>query len=179
MSLPAEDKFMQTNRRYRPKVDLPLTPVEMFLNIGTFLALIALLGITLWGFLTVPDTIPTHFNLQGQPNNYGGKGTFLLLPFVGIMLFILLQVVGRYPHTYNFPWPITEENAARQYQIARTLIYWLNFLFGCMFLFIQWQAIQAAISGELPDSFVFVVIGVVVLVFLSIAIYIVTASRAR
>ena len=46
----------------------------------------------------------------------------------------LLTLLVRVPHLYNYPWPITPQNAARQYLAARRLILALRVLVVLVFL---------------------------------------------
>lgn len=143
------------------------------------MGLLVLIAITIWGFLAAPAIVPTHFNAPGQPDNYGGKASLILLPIIGIVLFILIAVLARYPHTYNFPWPITEENAPRQYLLARTFLRWLSLILCWLFAVLQWGIIQSALSHLVPGLFIGALI--VGFIFLGIAIagYIIIAARAR
>lgn len=84
------------------------------------LAFIAYLLILNWDIL--PDRIPAHFGFEGRPDAYGNKSTLLLLPGAAVLVYLLLTLVGRYPHIFNYPWKITSENAYRQYQLAVTMM---------------------------------------------------------
>src|SRR5581483_10233731 len=105
--------------RNRPILHLPRTPFETLLEVLTLLGVIMVLAITVWGYIALPTTIPTHYNIQGAPNAYGSKASLLTLPILTICLAVLLTVLSRFPHRYNYPWPITPENAPRQYALAR------------------------------------------------------------
>ncbi|WP_428235920.1 SdpI family protein [Gracilimonas sp.] len=44
----------------------------------------------------VPETVPTHFNLQGEADDYGPKWTILyMLPAIGIILYVALLLLPR------------------------------------------------------------------------------------
>lgn len=167
---------MQSGPRRRPVLTIPSTPLEKLFSAGALLGLLALIGITIWGFLVAPATIPTHFNLQGVPDSYGGKASFLFLPIVGIVLYALFAVLARYPHTYNYPRPITQENAARQYQLARTLLRWLNLVICWLFASIQWGTIQAALH-QAQGLFVGVLIAAVTIPLISVVYYLIVSAR--
>ena len=64
----------------------------------------------------LPDTIPTHFNAQGVPDDTGDKSTLYFLVLVGTAVFVIIHLVNRTPHLANFSVPITPENAEQQYQ---------------------------------------------------------------
>src|SRR5437899_6231022 len=109
-------------KRSRPVLHLPRTQFEKLLEVLTAVGLIILIAVTVWGYIALPAVIPTHYGFSGAPNGYGGKGNLLTLPIVCICLAVLLTVLSRYPHIYNYSWPITAENAPRQYYLARLLL---------------------------------------------------------
>lgn len=52
---------------------------------------------------TLPDRIPTHFDLNGRPDNYGSKAVLWLLPAILWAECILFSVLMRFPQVYNMP----------------------------------------------------------------------------
>jgi uncharacterized membrane protein len=95
---------------------------------------------------SLPDTIPSHFDINGRVNAYGPKTLLLIYPATGLFITLLFQSLCRYPWVFNYPVRITAENASRQYLRGRLLLRWVNaavWLFGA----VQWEAIQAARSA--------------------------------
>jgi len=166
--------------RYRPVLHLPRTPLEKLLEALTALGVIILIAMTVWGYFALPAVIPTHYGFSGAPNAYGGKGSLLTLPIVSICLAVLLTVLSRYPHLYNYPWPITAENAPRQYSLARLLLRWITLEMVWMVCGLQGLIIQSAQSHHAPDAVLllipaFFVLAVIVTIILGIR----AAARAR
>ncbi len=162
----------------RPILPIPRTPYENLLVALTVLGVVAVLILTAWGWLTLPATIPTHYGISGQPNAYGGKGGLLILPVVAICLAALLTFLTRFPHTFNYPWPITAENAPRQYYLARLLIRWLTLEVVLTMCGLQWLIIQAAQSYS-ANSLLLVIPVIVAALIGTIVVYVVNAARAR
>src|SRR2546429_9503252 len=98
-----EDEEAVMRKQSRPVLPLPRTPLEMLLEVLTVLGLIAVIAITTWGWLTLPAIIPTHYGFSGVPNAYGGKRSLLTIPIVSVCLAVLLAVLSRFPHRYNYP----------------------------------------------------------------------------
>src|SRR4030095_5916721 len=46
----------------RPKIKLPLSTADIFLELLNWLTFLALWGITIYTYSSLPDTIPIHFN---------------------------------------------------------------------------------------------------------------------
>ena len=98
------------------------TDLDRLLNLISFTAMAALLIYSAWIYPQLPDRIPTHFNIRGEPDDYGPKTIFLLFPGIAFALFVLFSVISRKPQNYNYPFKITPENADRQYRLANALM---------------------------------------------------------
>ncbi|HEX3643041.1 MAG TPA: DUF1648 domain-containing protein [Ktedonobacteraceae bacterium] len=166
-------------KRSRPVLHLPRTQFEKLLEVLTALGLIILIAVTVWGYITLPAVIPTHYGFSGAPNAYGSKGSLLTLPIVCICLAVLLTVLSRYPHIYNYPWPITTENAPRQYYLARLLMCWITLEMVWMLCGLQGLIIQSAQSPHTPDAILLLIPASVLGLFVTIILYICIAARAR
>ena len=165
--------------RYRPVLHLPRTPFEKLLEALTALGIIILIAMTVWGYFALPAVIPTHYGFSGAPNAYGGKGSLLTLPIVSICLAVLLTVLSRYPHLYNYPWPITAENAPRQYSLARLALRLITLEMVLMVCGLQGLIIQSAQSHRAPDAILLLIAAFVLVLFVTIILYIGSAARAR
>ena len=165
-------------KRSRPVLDIPLSPLETGLLILSVLGMITMVAITLWAWSTLPATIPTHYGLSGRPNSYGGKAGLLALPILAICLTILLTVSARYPHTYNYPWPITAENAPRQYYLARLLLRWIMLETVWVLCGVQW-ALIIAFQTHFAGAVILFAPAMVIALIVTIALYRRSAARAR
>ncbi len=125
----------------RPVLQLPRSTVETILEIvaAAMLVLHVMLIATTWS--TLSGVIPVHFGHSGIPDRWGGRGFFLLPGVVSLLLYVVLTVLSRYPHKFNYPWPITGENARRQYQIGRAMILSLKVETVAIFLYLQWRVV--------------------------------------
>ncbi len=107
------------NKERRPKLALPITKWETTFNLATLIIFISAMVylIVHWGLL--PDKVPAHYNAMGTVDRWGNKGEMLILPIIGVILWIGMTILERYPHVYNYIVPITEVNARAQYINAR------------------------------------------------------------
>lgn len=64
----------------------------------------------------MPDTIPMHYNLQGQIDRWGSKYESLIIPAGMIILYVLMTFVEKKPSLWNTGVKITPENRQRVYQ---------------------------------------------------------------
>ena len=133
----------QRKAEQRPHIRPPLSALEIVaiaITVTGLLFTILPLAI-LWP--GIPATIPTHFDLYGQPNAYGAKTALLIYPGVAIGITLLFQALCHYPWLFNYPVRITQENALLQYKRGRLLLRWVNALVWLLGG-IQWQAVQVA-----------------------------------
>ncbi|NIM05709.1 MAG: DUF1648 domain-containing protein [Armatimonadetes bacterium] len=111
-----------TVQQKRPVLSLPLSNFEMLIEIAAIAGVLLVLAITAIYWQALPDRVPAHFGLAGEPNRWAGKSQALLLPILASVMYVGMTILCRYPHIYNYPVPLTEENAERQYRIGRMLI---------------------------------------------------------
>jgi len=134
------------NEKKRPIIHIPYSILEKLLEVTAALGIIINLIILIKFFSMLPNTIPTHFDAAGTPDNWGSKGALLILPIVAFVLYALLTLLSRFPHIYNYLTEITDENAKAQYHNARTLMICLKTEIIFTFSYIQWLTIAVALG---------------------------------
>ncbi len=95
----------------RPKIKLGLTIADRTFEFIGWLSILAIWVLTVTNYADLPDTIPTHYDGAGQADGFGGKATILTLPLIATILFVGMTILNKFPHIYNYPINITEENA--------------------------------------------------------------------
>lgn len=138
-------KYM-TKHQDRPLIIIEKTALDMVLEIAALVATVANVGMVLWFWSQLPPTIPIHFGLGGHANLFAPKITILIMPAVALFSYILMTVVSRHPHTWNYPVPITEENAERQYKIGMQVLIWMKAEMLLTLVFVVWQIIWVALG---------------------------------
>ncbi|BAY24601.1 hypothetical protein NIES2100_43960 [Calothrix sp. NIES-2100] len=134
----------------RPVFLPPQSQQGKMLNWIAIAGIVALFATAIHAWVVLPETIPIHFGLDGKANGWGSKNFLWLLPIVGLLMYGMLTVVSRYPHTFNYAVRITEENALRQYQIACSMLNWLKTELIWLFAYIEWQIFYLA-NTETPN----------------------------
>jgi len=136
----------------RPVLTIDPSPLQNILEIAAIAGIVAgaIVVLTHWG--TLPEKIPAHFDFSGKVTNYGSKNSLWILSLTSIFSYFLLKILSRYPHTFNYPFPITAENAPAQYRIILTMMSWLRAEMIWLFTLIQWQMIVAATSPSYPPN---------------------------
>ena len=162
----------------RPVISLGLSPVLVAVELLAAIAILlaVLLIVQFWAVL--PDRIPIHFGDRGLADAWGDKVTIWILPAVATIIFAVLTAVSRYPHTFNYPVPITSENARRQYLLGRGLLVWLKAEICWLLAFVVRQQILVALGNAQRFS-IELLLGLVVLIFSTVGVYLLKAYFAR
>lgn len=132
----------------RPKIKLEKRLQDWVIEVTSLIGVLLMIGLPVWYYSSLPDTIPVHFNASGVADRYGSKGTLLLLPIFGTFMFIGLYALAQAPHIFNYPTEITEENAEKQYRNGKSLIRWINMIMVFSFAFIEWRVIDSCMKGQ-------------------------------
>ncbi|MGL4654911.1 MAG: DUF1648 domain-containing protein [Sarcina sp.] len=113
------------------------------------LTAITVIGYSIYTFIawtSAPDTIPTHFNIQGQVDGYGSKNTLFLLVGISIALCLFIYLISRHPNIANYITPIHDGNREAQYNMMSTFTKTLNLELSLMFALMQWDIVHSAIN---------------------------------
>lgn len=127
---------------YRPEIKLRLTLRDKLLEFAGVVLLIAL-WIWVWtSYKDLPNEIPAHYNFKGEADSFGGKATIFLLPAIATFLFVVMTIINRYPHHFNYLTKITEDNALHQYTIATRMIRTLKTVIVWIFGILAYKTIR-------------------------------------
>lgn len=162
----------------RPKVNIQKEYSDRTIRFIGLFALGILICLPLFNYNALPETIPQHFNLYGEPDAYGPKSIIWLLPIVGILLYVGMSWLSRYPHIFNYPIEITEENAAFQYKNAVRMINVLATLITCAFAYITFAMIQVALGNQQSLGTAFIIV-FLLLIFGTMGYYIVKSLKSK
>lgn len=155
----------------RPILSIPMTTVEKALKILSVLMIVMLFGYIIYIWNDLPEEVPTHFNGTGRVDGWGGKESLWMLPIIGLLLFMILSFLERFPHIFNYPVMITEENAPKLYLEARRMIVILNFEITFFLSYISWGIIQAVYGHDSIGVWSIPILLIVILCTIGISIY--------
>lgn len=132
----------------RPKIKIHPTKTDWTLEITGLVGVIFTLVIVMTSYSNLPDTIPTHFNVTGQPDGFSGKSILFTLPAVTIVIYIVLTIGLRFPHMFNYPIEITKENAEQQYKNLTLMVRVIKTYVVMIFGYLTYATIQNGL-GEM------------------------------
>jgi uncharacterized membrane protein len=162
----------------RPKLKVQLTTTDKLLELFGWGVLLALWDWTGTSYSSLPDSIPTHFNAAGEADDYGRKASIFGLPVVASLLYIGLTLLNRVPHIFNFPTPVTQENALIQYTNATRMIRSLKLILVVVFGGISFQTIQQA-NGETDGLGVWFLPVTLGLIFLPLIYFVIKSFQTK
>ncbi|MBO4849777.1 MAG: DUF1648 domain-containing protein [Prevotella sp.] len=87
-------------KKYGPHPRMPRTPEGSIFEVVALFLIIALWAVAVYMFHHAPESIPTHFDLQGNPNSYGSRTTLLFLAGGGTLAAVVMLVCAYYPTTF-------------------------------------------------------------------------------
>jgi uncharacterized membrane protein len=147
-------------------------------RIAGILSPVILLGTILFIVLrwrTLPEQIPTHYNMAGEIDGYGSRWTLLVLPVIGLVTDLVVAISSRFPQSWNAGVKITVYNRVRIYRIMRDLLSEVRL--GCAILFAFLSVWLSLTPGNMP---VWVLLTVpLVLVFVPLIRYFIRVIRAK
>jgi hypothetical protein len=102
----------------------------------------------LYGADRLPDKIPTHFDLSGNPNGWGSPSMLLVLPIMAAGIYGLITLVSFFPGAFNYPVRVTPENQPRLQALALQMVAWLKVELAFLLTVLQWFILGAVRAGH-------------------------------
>ncbi len=155
------------------RIKLKWTIPDIIMTSAAFAVLAASTVILVANLNALPDSIPTHFNIAGEPDSYGSKSSVILPLVVGWALTAGIFVLEFFPSAWNSGVRITETNKLKVYRLLKSMIEWINLLISLVF---------SLILAHFAFSFTFfgTAMGILVAgIFAVIIIFIVRLLKAR
>lgn len=106
----------------------------------------------------LPEQIPMHFNSSGSPDRIGSRNSIWILPILAAVLCLGINRIIRFPHLFNYPVKITEENAADNYRMAQRTLRIINLIVGGSIAYITWKIILTSLGRSEGLSLEFLIV---------------------
>jgi uncharacterized membrane protein len=166
------------NKTIRPRITIKRSMADWITDIIAFSFLVILIALPIIYSGSLPDKIPVHFNAAGEVDGYGSRATLWMLPVIGFIMYAGMTVLEFFPHIYNYPVEITEENAATQYRLATRLIRILKTVILLIFSFISYKTIDTGLGKTVGLGKAFLPVFLLV-TFGTIAVYLARSLNNR
>ncbi len=150
---------------------LKYTKLQLVLEI---IGLLLLVGMAVFIYIQwdqIPQQVPMHYNALGKIDSWGSKYQILVLPTISILLYIFMTVVSFFPHIWNVPVQVTNENKEAVYLSTKNLIIFLKVEMLTIFFYLNYHTVTAQ-----PLSITFLPIFIIT-IFGTLAFFIVRIIR--
>lgn len=132
----------------RPVIKIKLSRTDIITDRLSLIFIVMTWVFTFIQYPSLPKIIPVHFDLKGNINYYGNKGTIFILPIIITIVVTGLSFLNKYPHVFNYPYKITPENALASYIKATRLLRILKLIISVFTLAIIFEMIRSAKTGH-------------------------------
>ncbi len=130
----------------RPKIKIKYQTIDYIIELLGIIGLVCLIVLPIYFYYDLPDKIPKHFNIYGQPDSHGNKGIIWLLPSIGLFIYVGLAFLNKIPHLFNYPTTVTNENAEKLYKIATRTVRILKAITTITFAYLNFKIIKIGLS---------------------------------
>lgn len=148
--------------------------VDWILKAVAFLCCAATAVIVAVRWNKLPDKIPTHFDLNGEPNGFGGKKMLIVLLVVMVAITGLMYLSEMFPKMWNLPVKITDAN--REF-VYRTVKYFMEVETIIMITLLAGPIIAIVFSKTYPGWIIFLQLGVFTVAFIATMVFIAVKGR--
>lgn len=107
------------------------------LEMLAWLLLLASYGIAIYGMRHLPESIATHYALDGAPDGYGSPGSLLILPIIITLALGTVSLVAHFVPVdmLNVPFEMQEKNQTQVYQTIISMLHALQIEIGAYTLY--------------------------------------------
>ncbi|GEM_PF-2487142 len=159
----------RTQKREVLNLEIPFTLIEK-LTIGISIFFIAgLIITTILLYPGMPRQIPTHFDLAGQPDQYGSKLILFIVPAMTLVISSFLFSMGFSTKFYNSA-RNAPEIVRQQFVLVRKLVLSMTLVIALLMIYIQSAALSIA-AGLIHDLGVLPLIFFVIMIFAPLLIF--------
>ncbi|WP_372868388.1 DUF1648 domain-containing protein [Planomicrobium okeanokoites] len=147
----------------QPAMKIPKSLFAQFLDWLTILVFAAVVIFLITQFSALPDRVPGHYDGEGNVDRWGSKMELWILPLVGVLLWIPMTVLERYPHLFNYL-NLREDNIEAQYRNGQLMLNVLKNESVLLFSYLTFQGIRVATGGTEALGIFFMPIFLVVII---------------
>lgn len=148
----------------KPRIDLQLTPLAVIMEGLSFAGLIFLWIYAVVSYQKLPEQIPVHYNFKGEVDGVGNKATIFIVPAIITIVTVLLTMINKVPHIFNYPVNITAANAEQQYILVTSLLRYLKLVIVLLGIYITITTIGDATSGSSSMGYWFIPVLLVLII---------------
>ncbi|PIC96264.1 hypothetical protein CSV69_07225 [Sporosarcina sp. P26b] len=159
----------------KPKLDIEKPAVAKVFDVLVIALFAAALVYLLLQWSQLPERIPAHFGADGEVDRYGTRMELLLLPIIGIVMWVGMGILEKYPHMYNYI-NLRPDNIEIHYRYGVLFMNVIKNISTLLFVFLIWQMTDIALA-KIATLNMPIFIMILVLLFGSMGIYFYKAMK--
>lgn len=150
-------------RNKQPVIHLPYLYIDKLLIVMSFLIIITCFIVATFFYQKLPDEIPMHFNIKGEVDRLGSKVSIFFIPGIAFITILPMLFLSKYPHTFNYPVKIDENNAKKEYSLARSLMIQMTLAISIILLYVTVMVIYSAFNATtlLRNWDIIIILGII------------------
>ncbi|HAL65100.1 MAG TPA: hypothetical protein DCP10_05995 [Bacteroidales bacterium] len=129
----------------RPRINIKRTKLDYFFESISIISLALSFIIIAYYWGKYPNSVAIHYNALGQADSYGSKWLLIILPLTGLLTYIGMTYLNRFPHIFNYPVEVSERNAELLYKIGKRLISFMKMMVCLLVLYITFSQTSSMI----------------------------------
>ncbi len=90
----------------------------------------------------LPNEVPVHFDLKGEPNRFGSKYELWIGVVVSVILYMIFTLISSRPHLYNYP--SQKNDLESQYKLGSKMMRSLKVWMLLFLLIVNYIVVQSA-----------------------------------
>jgi uncharacterized membrane protein len=146
--------------------NVSLTVLDKALEIFGALFLLSSVLAPLYYYSQIPNVIPIHFDLAGVPDAYGAKIHIMLVPWIGVAMYVGIFLIKRYSTKLSYPVPVTDANRNILLTLTLQMMRWIRFIIAVFFMFLVTSIVQIGLGIAQRASVYFVIYFLLALVII-------------
>lgn len=123
---------------------------DVIINIICLLCLVGSAVFLIINWDKISSSIPGHYNAAGEVDKMTDKSSSIILLIVGLIMFIGLSIIEKFPQIWNTGVQVTEENKEKVYRILKSMVETIKLLITLVFSYL---ALQSTTGENLPSLF--------------------------
>ena len=132
----------------RPKVSHKLTPLEMAVEAGALIGIVANMLLFVYYWPKLPDVAAAGIGNTGLSRS----AMFSFVTLMPMVIYLGATVMGFFPRWYQYPVKITPENAAREYGLAANMLRVVKAEVVICMLIVEWVLINIGMGQDMTLS---------------------------
>lgn len=148
----------------RPKIKIKYQTIDYIIELLGIIGIVCLIVIPIYFYNDLPDILPIHFNIKGQPDAFGSKDSIWILPSIGLFLYIGMTLLNRIPHFFNYPTKFTNKNAERLYTTETRTLRLFKVIVVLLFAYIDFQVIRIGLKESTELGVLFIPLIILILI---------------